>query len=188
MLTQEKLIHQREFYEINALDENADKNLELINGEIVEKMPSSTYSSSLGMRIGIYVGIYLLKNPIAHITDGQGGYDINDINTYAPDVGVVLKSRIATLPHEGFAAVVPDLVFEVVSPSDLNQPNQRIIPKREVYLSEGVRLLVYVYPERREFEVYEPDQPMRVLGMDDTLDCGAVLPGFTLAVKDVFAE
>jgi hypothetical protein len=29
---------------------------------------------------------------------------------------------------------------------------------------------------------------MRILGMDDTLDCTAILPGFTLAVKGIFAE
>jgi Uma2 family endonuclease len=188
MLTQEKLIHQREFYEINALDENADKNLELINGEIVEKMPSFGYSSSVSGQILALVKVYVWQNPIAHVTDAQGGYDIDDLNTYALDIGVVLKSRLAAIPRDRFMPVIPDIVFEVVSASDLEKPEDRIERKLVVYQAARVPLIVYVYPERLELEVLEPDQPMRVLGMDDTLDCGAILPGFTLAVKDVFAE
>jgi Uma2 family endonuclease len=188
MIAQKQLIHQREFYEINALDEYADKNLELINGEIVEKMPSFGYSSTFGVQIGALLKHYLWQNPIAHVTDAQGGYDIDDLNTFAPDIGVVLKSRLAAIPRDRFIPVIPDIVFEVVSASDLEKPADRIERKLAVYQVARVPLIVYVYPERLECEVYEPDQPMRVLGMDDTLDCGAVLPGFTLEVKDVFAE
>lgn len=34
----------------------------------------------------------------------------------------------------------------------------------------------------------EPDQPTQKLGIDDTLDGGDLLPGFTLPLKDIFTE
>jgi hypothetical protein len=45
-----------------------------------------------------------------------------------------------------------------------------------------------VYPETREVEVHAPGQTARILGITDTLDGGDVLPGFTLAVKEIFPE
>lgn len=35
-------------------------------------------------------------------------------------------------------------------------------------------------------DVYAPGEPMRTVGMNGTLAGGAVLPGFTLPVRDLF--
>jgi Uma2 family endonuclease len=43
-----------------------------------------------------------------------------------------------------------------------------------------------VDPEVKEIEVYIPGQPLKTYHLDETLDGGDVLPGFTLAVKDIF--
>lgn len=45
-----------------------------------------------------------------------------------------------------------------------------------------------VYPEAKEVEVYRPGQPVQIISAAGTLDGGEVLPGFTLAVKDIFPE
>jgi hypothetical protein len=34
--------------------------------------------------------------------------------------------------------------------------------------------------------VYAPGQPVKTFGIDDTLDGGDVLPGFALAVREIF--
>jgi hypothetical protein len=36
--------------------------------------------------------------------------------------------------------------------------------------------------------IQRPDAPPKTYGINDTLDGGNVLPGFTLPVKDIFAE
>lgn len=43
-----------------------------------------------------------------------------------------------------------------------------------------------VYPDVREIVVYRPSQMAKVVGIDGILDGGDVLPGFELAVKDIF--
>lgn len=167
--------------------ENREKQYELINGEMVEIMPSFGQSSGISARFAVLLGIHLLQHPIAHITDAQGGYDIDDDNNYAPDVGIILKSRLPELPIDSFIPLPPDLVVEVVSQSDLNDPRKRIDIKRERYLKAGVKLLWYAYPQRREVEVHRPGQPIEIIDINGVLDASDVLPNCLINVADVFA-
>jgi Uma2 family endonuclease len=175
-----------EFEAYIGLPENTGKQLEYIDGEIVEHMPSFGYSSAVGARLTTLVGMYLLHNDIAHMTDAQGGYDLDDANTFAPDIGVILKARLPIMPEDAFIAVIPDLVIEVVSKSDLNDPKLRIEKKLRTYLTRGVRLILYVYPDRKEIDIHRPGETKQTVGLDGTVDCGDVLPGLTLRVHDVF--
>jgi Uma2 family endonuclease len=60
--------------------------------------------------------------------------------------------------------------------------------KRQEYFSAGVRLVWMVDPDARTVTVYTaPDQSI-VLGEADTLTGDPVLPGFTLPLRDLFAE
>ena len=54
------------------------------------------------------------------------------------------------------------------------------------YLDAGTRLVWVVHPGRRIVTVYYPDRTARVLGAGDELDGGDVLPGFRLAVAEIF--
>src|SRR5262245_14012549 len=107
MLIGKKVHSKAEFYAYIELPQNARKTFELIDGEIVEKMPTFGYSSGVGARITTFIGMYLLKNDIAFFTDAQGGYDIDDENTLAPDVGVILKSRQSALPNDRYVPIAP---------------------------------------------------------------------------------
>jgi len=43
-------------------------------------------------------------------------------------------------------------------------------------------------PKCQAIDVYAPAQPMKSFGIDDTLDGGDVLLGFTLALKELFKD
>jgi Uma2 family endonuclease len=45
-----------------------------------------------------------------------------------------------------------------------------------------------VDPQRRVVEVYQPNQPIRVLRTEDTLTGDPVLPDFQLPLSELFAE
>ena len=186
MLIDKKAYTKTEFYEFIQLPKHAGRVFELIDGEIWEKMPTFGYSSGTGARVTTFIGMYLLNNDIAHFTDAQGGYDIDDENTFAPDIGVILKSRLAKLPIDRFVPLVPDFVVEVVSPSDQKAHKERIEKKLNKYIEAGVSLIWYIYPDRREVEVYKRGEPMRIVGIDGVLDGGDVLPNFSLPVRDIF--
>jgi hypothetical protein len=45
-----------------------------------------------------------------------------------------------------------------------------------------------LYPDEQKVKVYEPGKPVKTLTINDTLDGGKVLPGFKVALKDIFPK
>jgi Uma2 family endonuclease len=79
--------------------------------------------------------------------------------------------------------VVPDLAVEVVSPTDFAWD---LLDKFSEYFQAGVRLVWVVYPGRRCIHAYEAWNRIRVVTESDSLDGGAVLPGFQLPWNRLF--
>ncbi len=63
-----------------------------------------------------------------------------------------------------------------------------MLRKRREYFAAGVRLIWEVDPRDRVIFVYTPDGSITKLSDSQILDGGAVLPGFTVAISDIFAE
>jgi Uma2 family endonuclease len=80
---------------------------------------------------------------------------------------------------------VPDLAVEVLSEG--NTPRE-MEQKLQEYFTAGVRLVWYVDPVRQEVHVYTAPDQRKVLTADHTLHGGEVLPGFTLPLRQLFAE
>jgi Uma2 family endonuclease len=173
-----------EFDQIARLPENADKVLELIQGEIVE-MPSNPYVSFIGMRIAVPLGVFVFEHGLGFVTGEAGGYMIGE-ERYAPDVAFVSKARQAELAREGYNPVAPDLVVEVLYPST-SREERALRRKIANYVAAGV-VVWAVLVEEQIVEVYVPGQFVRILGVGDVLDGGAVLPGFALPLRLVFGE
>lgn len=176
------------FYAFIQRPENAERTFERLDGEIIEKMPTFGYSSGINARLTTLIGMYLLQNDIAHITDAQGGYELDDDNTVVLDVGVILKSRQPELPKKTYVPIPPDFVIEVVSESDLKDPENRIENKRKKYIAAGVPLIWYVFYERKAVEVSRRGQPMQIYSIGESLDGGDVLPGLNIKVDDIFPK
>jgi Uma2 family endonuclease len=81
--------------------------------------------------------------------------------------------------------VAPDLVVEVLSKDNTRGEMQR---KLGEYFQAGVRLVWYVDPSKRTVRVYTAVDHSTLLREGDTLDGGDVLPGFSLSIRDWFAE
>lgn len=102
-----------------------------------------------------------------------------------PDVAVVFAERLPAggLATAGALAVVPDLVVEVLSPTDTASDVEE---KRAEYLAAGVRLVWVVDPRTRAVTVYRPDTAPVRLGLDATLTGEPVLPALRVPVRRVF--
>ncbi len=87
--------------------------------------------------------------------------------------------------RQKYVPIRPDLAVEVISPSD--GPGD-IAAKMEHYRRAGVPLVWWVQPKTRTVTVYRDGQKAGELGEGDELDGGDVLPGFRLAVAEIFAE
>ncbi|MBI5667203.1 MAG: Uma2 family endonuclease [Chloroflexi bacterium] len=184
MAAQERIyVTLAEFEQFINLPENADKIFEYVAGEIIE-VPSNPLSSEIAMLVGTEIRIYLKHNDIGHVTGEAGGYHVFG-ERYAPDVAFISYARQPELPYDQQCNPnPPELAVEVISPSD-SPESLRI--KIANYLAAGT--VVWVFnPVARNVEVYVPGQPVRVVGIDGILDGGDILPGFKLAVKDIFRD
>jgi Uma2 family endonuclease len=173
-----------EFEAFVSLPENDERLFELIDGEIFEKVPSNPYASFIAHMISFFIEKYLQENGIEGYITGEAGGFLVDGERYAPDVAYTSVERSADLARKGYNQIPPELAVEVET-NTTTDTERRLRRKVLHYRDAGVVLWV-VYPETKEVEVYTPNQPTQRLTFDDTLDGGEVLPGFSLAVKDIF--
>lgn len=102
--------------------------------------------------------------------------------TFVPDLRFVAADR---LTGEDYVRVAPDIAIEALSPG---QPDARFTRKIQYYLDYGVRIVWIIDPADRSIQVLVPDQEPSILSSGDTLDGGAVLPEFRLALDELFAR
>lgn len=170
-----------EFDRFVTRPENADRLFEYIGGEVIEVV-SNQRSSSVGYWLGVCIGMYLLQHDAGRVVTGaDGGYMIAG-ERYIPDLALVSKTRQTEPFDDAYSPIAPDLVVAVLSPS--NRPHELRV-KVANYLAAGTTVWV-VDPDRTLVEVYAPGQPVQKVGADGVLVGGDVLPGFAVAVKDIF--
>jgi Uma2 family endonuclease len=95
------------------------------------------------------------------------------------------------LPQPGTAAwdefwqLAPDLVVQVVSPSE-SRPKME--ERARQWLAAGVQLVWLIWPKAKQVEVWRPGaaKPVQTLGVSDMLDGLDVVPGFTYPVARLF--
>lgn len=170
-----------EFDAFAELPENADKILEFIHGEIIEKVPSNAYSSKISARVVIRLGGFVEDHDLGHVTTEAGGYQVG-ANRIVPDVAFVAKVKQAELDKRGYNHVAPDLVVEVISPSD--KP-KAVADKIAAYLAAGITVWA-LYPETKTAQIHRPQQDVMMLDENGSLSAEDILPGFQLVLKDIF--
>ena len=84
---------------------------------------------------------------------------------------------------EGYAEVVPDLVMEVVSPSNLRG---RVHDEAVMWLSHGTSLVWVVHPDTRTVDVHRANGAVSTIGGESDLGGGDVLPGFSCSLSGIF--
>jgi Uma2 family endonuclease len=188
MAVQQQTYTVEEFLELAQSPEYADKQLELIDGELIIMPPSSPLNSKIAVLIAHFFLVFVLERKLGEVTGADGGYRIGSKTTLAPDAAFTSYAR--GLDFSGSVVNgAPDLAVEVISPSESSQDVQ---DKVWAYLQAGTQIVWAVYPKKKLVDVYrlasEEDLQSTRIGFDGVLDGGDVLPGFTLPVKDIFPE
>jgi Uma2 family endonuclease len=179
MLTQHKVTLD-EFIRYVNQPENADRLFELINGEIVEKMPGRASNSAISMTLGGEVYAFCKHHKLPCFISGEAGSYLILGHIYMPDFAY----RTIPLSKEYPEPIPPLWVAEVVSPTD--KPTD-IRAKRQVYLEAGI-LYWEIYPEDQSVDVYTPPgQNVHTYRGDEIIDLSALIPGFSLSVRNLFA-
>jgi Uma2 family endonuclease len=172
-----------EFERIRTLPENNDRTFELIDGEMVEKMPTEEHGSIIGNLLAQLV-LFVKQHKLGIVTtDARHRVPKDKHNDFRPDISFISYARKQEIVRKGFVPLMPDLAVEVKSPDHSALLMRK---KAAYYIENGSKVVCLMFPLKRVVEVYTADGDLDLLGEDDVLDGGDVLPGFTMAVKEVF--
>jgi Uma2 family endonuclease len=159
---------------------------ELVNGTLVEK-GMGYRESALAVAIAAALRAFVIPRNLGIVTGESGMVSLFTGLVRIPDVAYVSWDRIpgGKMPNEPVPHLAPNLAVEVLSPSNTPREMEK---KRREYFKAGVELVWIVDPVLRTVEVYtSPTTPVNLLE-SDTLDGGDILPGFTLSLRELFAE
>ena len=102
-----------------------------------------------------------------------------------PDAWWMSAERWHAAPPEArtppFAAIVPDFIAEIVSPSNRGP---ELDDKVRRYLEGGARLVWVINARRRRVTIYRPGMEPEVLDDPELLYGGDVMPGFLFNVRE----
>jgi len=159
----------------------------LIAGELIQMTPAKPKHSWVGSNFGFYLRSFVGPRELGIVLESSAGYQFEEApdTVLAPDVSFIRRDRIPAFAEwDDFFRVVPDVAMEVLSPSERKRHIDR---KVRLYLANGVRLILLVDTRKRQVTVHVPGREPRVLSENDVFDGEDVIPGFRLAVAQLFA-
>ena len=122
---------------------------------------------------------------LGNVYDSSTGFRLAEDLLLCPDVSFVSNERLKKirLAPDKFLAGAPDLVVEVLSPSDrMMQVNRKL----DHYFEHGTRLAWLVNWSKQQVHIYTADSIESLTNLDDFLTGGAVLPGFKCKLCKIF--
>jgi Uma2 family endonuclease len=154
-------------------------------------MPPTSWEHGLTTnRLQHVLNLHVKAHDLGEIAPAETGFNLTqpgelEETVLAADIAFVQADRVPQRHTETFARLAPNLVVEIASKG---QYRPGMDAKARLWLERGVQLVWIVWPARQIIDVWQPgDQvPHVALGIDDVLDGGDVVPGFTCPVAEVF--
>jgi Uma2 family endonuclease len=176
---------------------NPEAVLELAaDGQLITMTPTGGDTSSRNSLLVARLQIWALAQGGWKVFDSSGGFRLPDGSVLSPDASAVRLERWQALSPEqrrGFPPLCPDLVIELVSPSDQGPRGETALRRKmAAYLTNGARLGWLLFPEQRAVEIWRasadpaaPEQPER-LEQALVLEGGEALPGLRLELAELW--
>jgi len=157
---------------------------ELIDGVLVEKAMGHE-ESQLTLELGYYLIAFLRLRNLGIAAGPDGIMKLASGLLRIPDLAFTSWDRLPgrKRPSEPVPSLALDLAIEVISKGNTKKEMRR---KLREYFESGTRLVWFLYPKTREAVVYTSPTEFRRLTVDESLDGGDVLPGFTLSLRELF--
>ena len=161
---------------------------ELIEGELKKMAPAG---NEHGFLAAVFAGLlitYVRAEKLGKVYAAETGFKIyaNPDTVRAADAAFVSQKRLDEVgPVQGYWPGAPDLAAEVISPNDLYT---EVSAKVAEWLRAGSKMVVVVNPRTQQVLIHAPDADVKVLGMDDVLEGGEVVPGWQLPIQELFRD
>jgi Uma2 family endonuclease len=161
-----------------------DRLYELIDGVLLEKT-MGWFESQVAAWLIYFLQDFLIRNDLGIVSAPDGMMRLAPGLVRIPDVAFVSRERLpgGRPPRESILDLAPDLAVEILSEGNTQKEMQR---KLADYFAAGTRLVWYIDVRKRIVSVYTSPESMTVLDETATIDGANVLPGFRLAIKELF--
>jgi len=161
---------------------------ELVKGELKKMAPAGNEHGSLAALFAGLLIAHVRAQKLGKVYAAETGFKLssNPDTVRAPDAAFISQTRLDEVgPVPGYWPGAPDLVAEVISPHDLYT---EVSEKVAEWLSAGCRMVVVVNPRTEQVLVHALNADVKVLGVDDTLGGGDVVPGWQLSIGELFSS
>lgn len=159
---------------------------ELINGVLRMMSPAGSEHGQVADRISRRLGNHVESKNLGATYAAETGFLIGTSpdTVCAPDAAFVSQSRLQSVePTSGYLPLAPDLVVEVVSPSDSFSD---VEAKAEQWLNAGTSVVIVADPSNLTLRVYENATQVRILRSGETYSGRDVCGDWELSVDDAF--
>jgi Uma2 family endonuclease len=159
---------------------------ELVRGRIIAMPPPKPRHGQICCQAAYLLRRYLDDNEVGQVMSNDSGVitERGPDTVRGADVVFYCYARVPKGPlPDQYLDVSPDLVVEVLSPSDRWS---KVLARVAEYLEAGVSVVVVLDDERRSAQVFGADGTTRELGPDDDLTLPDPLSGFRVAVRRFF--
>ncbi|MCY4465163.1 MAG: Uma2 family endonuclease [Chloroflexi bacterium] len=176
-----------EYLKIASRPEYADCRVELVEGEIVTMPPPQAFHGVVLGRLFARLFAFVEARSLGYATAGDAGFlldrdEIHGDTVRGMDITFISRDKIPGSFPRGLLEIAPDLAIEVMSPSNtVSDTNLKI----EQLLQAGCAQVWIVHPDLCRVDVHNMDG-MRIYREGDTLAAPGILPGFEIAVADIF--
>ncbi len=159
---------------------------EIVDGVWVPVTRSTWRHGEIVLAVGVLLKLYARQHAGWSVAVADPGVRLsrNPDKLRGPDVGMVRADRAPTGKGMlGWLDGAPDLAVEVVSDS---QTISEITKKALEFIAGGAQMVWLVDPEPRRVVLFTPPNQVKILGTDDLIDGGTLLPGFACKVAELF--
>lgn len=160
---------------------------EIVNGEVRECPPMSAFETSLANILHVILDTFVVREGL-----GRAYMEMLFLIDPAknlqrrPDIAFVSYKRWPRdrrVPRTAAWDVVPNVALEVVSRTNTWE---EVVEKIRDYFRTGVEQVWVFSPSVEQVYVYTSVSANRILGRDETLDGGDVIPGFGSPLAQLF--
>ena len=157
---------------------------ELVDGKVIEKMPTLLNHDRLVAIITILLDGFVMKHRLGMVASG-GSFRTDIARVRAPDVSFVSTEDLndAEIDVDSYLQKPPTLAVEIISKNDVYGD---VDDKAAEFLRAGSKAVWVVNPRHRTVAVHTPDELPMTYRLGDTIPGGEVLPGLELPVADIF--
>ena len=167
--------------------DNPDLRIELTSkGELIIMPPTGMKTGWRNSKITGRLWEWTEKDGSGLSFDSSTLFTLPDGSKRSPDASWIRRERVEKLSQEeqaGFAAIVPDFVIELRSPSD----RWPVLEEKMLdYMRNGVQLAWLIDPTSKRVYVYRPNQPVETLDNPETVSAQPELAGFSFNVQEIW--